>query len=112
MSATSYSAATLTAALRAVLHENGNKPMRLLHVWERVAARSQGLVRSKTHFKRRIVDQMFARNELIKTHVLEEVKGKGERRLYAMRLKNNAVNRPSPSSSNDAATPSGGAPLA
>jgi hypothetical protein len=83
----------LTAVVRQVLHEHGNKPLRLPRVWELVSARQPDLAKSKTHFKRCIVDQMVARGEIVKDHVMEEVKGKGERRFYAMRLKNNAANK-------------------
>ena len=110
MSATAP-ARTLTAVIRAVLHENGNRPMRLTHVWEQVAARAPDLAGSKTHFKRHVVGQMFARDELVKARITEDVKGKGERLLYAMRLKNNAVNR-QPAAPAAASAPSSAPPLA
>jgi hypothetical protein len=91
--ASSATPTTVTSIIRAVIAENGNKPMRLTKVFDEVVKRAgPEAVKSKNAFKRNFVEQMFKRGELVKAHTLEEVNGK-MRDFYAMRLKVNAVNR-------------------
>jgi hypothetical protein len=44
--------------------ENGNKPLRVNALWDSVQRVAPALAKSKTYFKRRIVQQMFARDEV------------------------------------------------
>jgi len=70
MAAASSSAAsavtTLSGLVRRILVEGGNRPVRVNALWESVRAQSQALSlpTSKTHFKRRIIGQMFVRDEV------------------------------------------------
>lgn len=92
MTASSSTAVSVTNLVRSIIAENGNKPMRLVKVFEEVSRRAPEAVRSKNYFKRHVVEQMFKRGELVKAHIQEDVGGK-ERDFYAMRLKVNGTNR-------------------
>ena len=85
--------ATLSAQVRAVLRASP-EPLRLSALWSAVSQSAPPSLRSRTHFKRRIVGAMEARGELVKCHVAEAVKGKGERDFFAFRLKNITRNYP------------------
>ena len=93
---------SLSASVRAVLRASP-EPMRLTAIWDAVSQASPPGLRSRTHFKRRIVGAMEARGELVKTHVAEAVKGKGDRDFFAFRLKNITRNFPDEASAAAAA---------
>lgn len=84
----------MTDVVRQIFQERNNRAMRLPRLWEQVVARAPPEVAmSKNHFKRHVIDQLMTRGIMVKTHVLEEVKGKGLRDFYGLRFKNNASNR-------------------
>ena len=62
-SAAASSASTLSALVRRLLVESGNKPVRLNSLWDAVRAQAPAAT-TKTHFKRRIIGQMFVRDEV------------------------------------------------
>lgn len=103
----------MTDVVRQIFQERNNRAMRLPRLWEQVVARAPAdVAMSKNHFKRHVIDQLMTRGIMVKTHVLEEVKGKGLRDFYGLRLKNNASNRELMQASAQkltALTPSGGA---
>lgn len=55
---------SLSAVVRSILHANGNTPVRMNALWEAVRARAPTLSQSKTHFKRRVMLNMFDREEV------------------------------------------------
>ena len=55
---------TLSALVRSILVSGGNKPVRLNSLWDAVRAQPQAQSVSKTHFKRRVIGQMFVRDEV------------------------------------------------
>lgn len=84
----------MTDVVRQIFQERNNRAMRLPRLWEQVVARAPAdIAMSKNHFKRHVINQLMARGIMVKTHVLEEVKGKGLRDFYGLRLKNTATNR-------------------
>lgn len=80
----------VTSAVRRVLLQNGNKAMRLTSLFDAVKPEHPDM--SRTHFRERVVRQMFQRGEVVKYLIEEEVRGK-QRRVYGMRLKVNRDNR-------------------
>ncbi len=54
----------LSSVVRALLHAQSNKPMRANALWDAVRAGAPSLARSKTHFKRRIMQNMIDREEV------------------------------------------------
>ncbi len=56
--------ATLSSTVRAVLHANANRPLRVNALWDAVRAAAPALSKTKTHFKARIIGGMFQRDEV------------------------------------------------
>ncbi len=65
-SAAAASPVTLSSVVRRILVDGGNKPMRLNTLWDAVRTHTlaASAASSKTHFKRRIIGQMFVRDEV------------------------------------------------
>lgn len=63
-SAPAAAAATLSSTVRAILHANANRPLRVNALWDAVRAAAPALAKSKTHFKDRIIGNMFLRDEV------------------------------------------------
>ena len=57
-------APTLSATVRRLLVDAGNRPVRVNALWEAVRAQPSAASTSKTHFKRRILGQMLVRDEV------------------------------------------------
>ena len=55
---------TLSAVVRRLLVDAGNRPVRVNALWDAVRAQPSAASTSKTHFKRRILGQMLVRDEV------------------------------------------------
>ena len=55
---------TLSAYVRSLLVSSGNKPYTMKELWELAKAGRPELVRTKTHFKKRILKGMYQREEV------------------------------------------------
>lgn len=86
-------AGTLTAAIRELILREGNKPVKISSLYDRLRSLEAFKDVSRTHIKEKVIRGMVLRDEVIRAPV-QEIDAKGRTRsYYAMRLKVNGALR-------------------